>query len=127
MQQAPRRVLLVAEKARVHQGQLQQSRLKLRYQALHRPQQARIVGYVVDHHGHHFEPERLIHPMRRAPQQIRRAQRCNTAAVGRGTTAFQALHHGIELAHLGQSIQRRRHGGPKGGRPGLWHPRRCQQ
>ena len=125
VQQAARRMLLVAEETRVHQSQPQQGRLEFGHQLLHRCKQALVMGDVVDHHGHDFHSQRLIEPVDRAAQLLaHRLRRVGRRRRG-GLAALDALYHLVELLELLRGFEGRGDGGTESGRDLLAVHRAC--
>jgi hypothetical protein len=114
LQQTPRRMVLVAEEAHVHQGQTQQRRLQVANHLTYRLQQMRVMRHVVYHERHDFQAQRLRQVLgasaQRQPLTFQRMGLRLRLIAFDFAALFQALHHPLDLLHLGQGFQCSRNG-----------------
>ena len=112
--QAPCRVLAIIEEARIAQCHSQQGWLHAADQLLYRCQQAFVAGDVVDHQGHHFQPQLLAQTLCGTAHLVARCL-CRRLVAHQGgrwpLPTTDALHDLIHLLHFAQGLEGCRHGG----------------
>ena len=107
-------MLLVAEKTGVCQCQAQQGWLHIADHMADRVEQTGVPRDVVHHHLDHFQTQGLTHTMAGATQLLpnrRQGARLKAKVLYRLLLPQpDALHHLVELVHLLQNMEGRRHG-----------------